>query len=309
MIIGLWMLFCKQWRILLKMRLPTGLALVALIVFPWFYLVQKQNPEFLHYFFVVQQWQRFLTSHFNNQEGVWFYPAIIFLGFLPWSIFIFTAVYQAFKKIKNKTNVIHAIPFLLIWFFSILIFFSIPHSKLLGYILPTFPPMAILLAIHINALWGKSPNVFSKIFISLFILTVLSETILITTLTKEMNKYSSKPIAEKIEPFLTKDTTIVTIYHNYNDINFYTGFPIYIFSNWDDPTIMQKDSWKTSYLYAAQHRPDQAKYLLSSSKLQQLWNNHDPVIVIIESKILYAFPYKTYHAIAKTDRFTALSNV
>lgn len=53
MIIGLWIVFSNRWHVILKMRLVSGLLLFGVLVAPWFALVQKQNPEFLYYFFLL----------------------------------------------------------------------------------------------------------------------------------------------------------------------------------------------------------------------------------------------------------------
>lgn len=308
MVIGLWILFCNQWRILLKMRLLTGIILILAIIFPWFYLVQKQNPEFFHYFFIVQQWQRYLTQNFNSQHGLWFYPTFIILGLMPWGILIFNTIYKAFKDIRQKSTNAKLLTFLLVWFFSILVFFSIPSSKLVGYILPVLPPMAILLAIQINILWTKNPLRVKKIFITLVALTVIVEATLMLTMTTQMNKHSTKPIVEKIQPLLHKNIKLVTYYHNYYDLGFYTGQPIYIVANWDKPNLINEDNWKSRYLYATVHHSDEAKYLLSEAAFKKAWNSKSPVVVIIKSSRLQRLMAYRYYVIAEAGGYTAVSN-
>ena len=308
MVIGLWILCCNQWRVILKMRLITGLILIAVIIFPWFYLVQKQNPEFFHYFFVIQQWQRYLTQNFNSQHGLWFYPTFIILGLMPWGIFIFNSICQTLKDIWHKTENAKLYAFLLIWFFSILIFFSIPSSKLVGYILPVLPPMAILLAIQINKLWEKYPSRMQKIFITLVVLTVIVEVTLMLTMTTQMNKHSTKPIALKIQPLLDKNIQLVTYSHNYYDLSFYTGQPVYIVANWDKPNLIDEDNWKSRFLYAAVHHPNEAKYLLSEAAFKKFWNSKQSIVVIIRSSRLKKFKAYQYYVIAEAGGYTAVSN-
>jgi 4-amino-4-deoxy-L-arabinose transferase-like glycosyltransferase len=138
MVIGLWILFTNQWFLVRQMRILTGLGLIVLITLPWFIVVEYYNPGFSYYFFYIQQFLRFLTANFNNIEPFWFYIPVVLVGMLPWTPFL----YQAIKQyIKNK-NVIST--FLIIWALAIFIFFSIPHSKLIGYIIPVIPPLAML---------------------------------------------------------------------------------------------------------------------------------------------------------------------
>src|SRR6185312_4499559 len=44
LIIGIWILWQKQWQVLRSMYLWSGLLLVILIASPWYILVQKANP-------------------------------------------------------------------------------------------------------------------------------------------------------------------------------------------------------------------------------------------------------------------------
>lgn len=138
MIIGLWIAITNQWFLVRQMKILQGLALFLLITLPWFVAVAYKNEGFLHYFFYVQQFLRFLTASFNNIEPWWFYFPIVIVGFTPWFSFLYTAA-RNYEGRKNSSST-----FFIIWFAVVLVFFSIPHSKLLGYILPAIPPLAIL---------------------------------------------------------------------------------------------------------------------------------------------------------------------
>jgi|GEM_PF-451569 len=149
MIIGLWMIVFNQWKWLTKMWLIRGLVLFALIVTPWFYLVTKHNPTFLHYYFIDQQVIRFLSHSFNNIQPAWFYCYIIALGAIPWSFFSLQALYYHFKQLIQSKGSRYINGYFMIWLFAVFTFFSIPHSKLVGYILPALPPLAILVSTYL----------------------------------------------------------------------------------------------------------------------------------------------------------------
>ena len=139
-IIGTWIVFTRRWHVIKQMRLCTGLLLVIAINLPWFYAVQRANPDFFHYFFVVQHFERFLTANFNSQSPVWFYLPVILLGVFPWTFLVITSSISAIKSTKCNANIL----FLLLWIGWVFIFFSIPKSKLIGYILPIFPALIVL---------------------------------------------------------------------------------------------------------------------------------------------------------------------
>lgn len=163
-IIGLYILCFNQWALLKRMMLLPGLLLIAVISLPWFILVSHANSDFLHYFFYIQHFQRFIGTTFNNQAPFWFYIPVILIGFWPWSLWLFSAIVHGFKQsFIQKFRRIDG--FLLLWSLVVFIFFSIPHSKTIGYILPLFPPLALLLARYL----GQSHGIPSKITVYIWL--------------------------------------------------------------------------------------------------------------------------------------------
>lgn len=178
MIIGCWILLSNKWSILKNMHLILGLSFFILLSLPWYVLVQKANPEFLHFFFVTQQVTRFLTkADFNNKAAWWFYFPIVLAGIFPWCVFIFQAITQHVKQIFANPMEHAATLFLVLWVAIIFTFFSIPKSKTVGYILPIFPPIALLLGSYLDQVWNlntKAINLARKIFIILCLLLSIS---------------------------------------------------------------------------------------------------------------------------------------
>jgi len=155
-IIGSWIVLSGQWRILKNLPLIRGILLFTTITLPWYLLAQQANPEFFHFFFVTQQVTRFLSAaDFNNKTAFWFYFPIVFAGFLPWSAFVIQAIVNSVTKLC-KTPRAHLVElFLLLWLCIIFTFFSIPHSKTVGYILPIFPALALLTGHFLDQYWDN----------------------------------------------------------------------------------------------------------------------------------------------------------
>ncbi|VVC75706.1 Undecaprenyl phosphate-alpha-4-amino-4-deoxy-L-arabinose arabinosyl transferase [Aquicella siphonis] len=157
MITCAWIILLSRWRILLNMHLIKGLFLFALIVLPWYVLAQQANPEFLHFFFVTQQVSRFLSAgEFNNPTPFWFYMPIVLAGFYPWTGFLFQSLGDAFQKIRADRHEHLSELYLLLWVAVIFIFFSIPRSKTITYILPIFPALAMLTGRYLSQYWDKA---------------------------------------------------------------------------------------------------------------------------------------------------------
>lgn len=145
MIIGTWVLFLNQWRILKEICLPSGIVIFLLVVLPWHILVQWHNPEFFRFYFIEQQFLRYFTDTAGRYQPGWFFFVVLAVGFLPWFIFLPQALLYNFKQWRKNLQD-QLTPFLLLWTGLIFVFFSISQSKLIPYIIPIFSPLAILVA-------------------------------------------------------------------------------------------------------------------------------------------------------------------
>lgn len=124
-----------------------GPALFLLMTCPWLILVCKKNPDFFHFFFIYEHFERFLTATHDRSGPWWYFIPIIFGGFFPATLLLFN------KKIKilfpenlnlKNLNLKNSNLFLIIWSITFFVFFSISKSKLPPYVLPILPALAIL---------------------------------------------------------------------------------------------------------------------------------------------------------------------
>ncbi len=152
MILLPWLLAAGYWRRIPALLHPYGILLFAVIVTPWLYLVEQKYPNFTHYFFIEQQFDRFSSGGFNNVQPWPFYLVCLLVSFLPWLLLTgkrFT--WKPAGELLNKN-----IFMLLVWWaVSVTVFFSIPPSKLGGYILPAVAPIAIYLACVLHHAFSK----------------------------------------------------------------------------------------------------------------------------------------------------------
>ena len=154
MVIALYLIFSRRLSALRDLDLPLGIALFLLIVAPWHYLVEVRNPGYLRYFFWQENIERYLTPHFNRR-GAWYYFLIVAaVGFFPWTLNIPAVVKQAWQRRHDNT-----VLFVSLWAVLPLIFFSFSSAKLPHYILPIFPPLAILTGLAIErAIAAQEPG-------------------------------------------------------------------------------------------------------------------------------------------------------
>ncbi len=142
----LWLLLLGQWKRLRPFYLPTGGLLFLVIAAPWHLLANARNPGWAHFYFVYEQWQRFFTTAGHGRYGPWWYfiPAVS-LGLFPWVGFLWPALRDGLGGGWARREESAAAWFLAIWAGFIFLFFSKSQSKLYPYILPVFPPLAVLI--------------------------------------------------------------------------------------------------------------------------------------------------------------------
>jgi hypothetical protein len=132
--------------------------LFLLIAAPWFILVARRNPEFNHFFWYDQHIGRFLGGTDSNAhvEGLAYYFKLLPLIFFPWSLFLPAALIGAWQaRHAPESSRRRSAIFLLCGAGFILLFFSASSGKLLTYILPLVPLVALLLAAYFDGLFAR----------------------------------------------------------------------------------------------------------------------------------------------------------
>lgn len=165
--IGLYLIFCGEWVALKKMRWISGLAWGFLIAAPWFFAVQARNPEYFKAFWIDQNFGRFMgklaeQDHANGPFYFWeWMPGLLF----PWTFFAIPALFAAWKLVfpprsQPRSEKSRAALFLVCGALVPPLFFSLSSSKLVTYIFPVVPLMAIALGAYFNWLLQreKSPR-------------------------------------------------------------------------------------------------------------------------------------------------------
>ena len=144
LIIGSWIALTGEWKMLKAFYLRSGVVLFAAIALPWHVAVSTINPEFVDFYFVREHFQRFLFKN-GPLDHPWTYVPVLLIGLFPWTAFLYQAIrYNLFRLWRPRHGNREAM-FLALWAGWVLLFFSISSSKVIPYILPMFPPLAILL--------------------------------------------------------------------------------------------------------------------------------------------------------------------
>ncbi|MDB5807415.1 MAG: glycosyl transferase family 39 [Betaproteobacteria bacterium] len=136
-------LICGDFAAWKKLQIGRGLLVLLLITAPWFVWVSMVNPDFAHFFFIHEHWDRFVNPG-HKRTGVWYYfIPILLAGMLPWTLLMFSSLATAWRR--EPVEGFQTRRFLLVWCVLVFVFFSVSESKLPSYILPIFPALALLM--------------------------------------------------------------------------------------------------------------------------------------------------------------------
>jgi len=155
MVIGVWIFLLGEWRMLKTLYIPSGLALFLLIAAPWHIMVDMANPEFFQFYFIHEHFQRFLTKVHGRYKPFWYFIPIVLLGLFPWSAFLLQAIKHSVPSTWRERHEHRDALFFLLWAGLVFLFFSASSSKLAPYILPVFPPLALLIGRYLAAAWDS----------------------------------------------------------------------------------------------------------------------------------------------------------
>jgi 4-amino-4-deoxy-L-arabinose transferase-like glycosyltransferase len=148
--IGLWAITTGSWTGAFSFVHPVAIISFCIISLPWYILCAIRNPDFLRVFILEHNFNRYLTPAFQHPQPIWFFPIIVVLGILPWSGFLWELGKDSLRSIREQAWRNSSEVFLACWVVFPVLFFSFSKSKLPGYILPSFPPLALLLALFLS---------------------------------------------------------------------------------------------------------------------------------------------------------------
>jgi 4-amino-4-deoxy-L-arabinose transferase-like glycosyltransferase len=138
---SLWTRDFSAWR---RLQLRLGLPLFLAVAVPWHWLAARRDGDFLQFYFVHEHVARYLTPIAQRVEPWWFFIAVLAAGSAPWTLSVVRVVAGGWRR--ERAAGFDTRSFLWIWVVFVVVFFSLSDSKLMPYILPVMPPLALLIA-------------------------------------------------------------------------------------------------------------------------------------------------------------------
>ncbi|MDR1510843.1 MAG: glycosyltransferase family 39 protein [Synergistaceae bacterium] len=135
-----YIILTRRWSLFARVIYWPGVILFLVLTVPWFWAVCRANSDFFYFFFVQEHFLRYTTRMHGRYQPFWFFVPMLIFGLVPWAGLLPGITLGVAEKAKERRAGI----FLGLWFAVPFIFFSLSDSKLIPYILPCLPPLAIL---------------------------------------------------------------------------------------------------------------------------------------------------------------------
>jgi 4-amino-4-deoxy-L-arabinose transferase-like glycosyltransferase len=169
--LSIWIVWRKKIGLVLR-SFPwvTGTLLCIAITLPWYMAAESRNPGFLRYFFIGENFKRFMVSGWKGDRygivhnrpfgSIWLYATIV--GF-PWILLSFGAFRWLKKRhsifgnpVDNEWN--DAFTYAVLWFLSPVLLFTFARNILITYMLPGVPGFAMATCLLLNRCLRISDN-------------------------------------------------------------------------------------------------------------------------------------------------------
>jgi len=151
LVIFFYLLLSRQWSVLRRIHLLPGILLFLAIALPWYLQAEARHEGYLRYYFWEEHFGRFSSNDFERNQPWYYFIPVGLIGFLPWTLLI-----PSFIRKRRRTTFDDKTLFMVLWVVLPFLFFSASKSKLPHYILPIFPPLAVLTAVQLVHLYRDS---------------------------------------------------------------------------------------------------------------------------------------------------------
>jgi 4-amino-4-deoxy-L-arabinose transferase-like glycosyltransferase len=264
LVVGAWMVLLRRWRVLGALLWWPGALIFLLLAAPWFVAMQWRFAGFLDYFFVVQHFKRFAAGGFNNVQPFWFFPAVLLLFSLPWLPWLTRPFRHGFLSDAEREPERSPIRLLLVvWVVVVVAFFSLPRSKLLGYVLPAVPPLAMLMADGFVMALGTPPARARRLWqAGVAVAVVLSVGVVAALAIHPLR--SSRDFASVLRQQRAAHEPVLMLGNYFFDLPFYARLdgPVFVVDDWSGDDTGRRDNWRKELADASRFAAPGAKAAL-----------------------------------------------
>jgi len=145
-----WALLSRRLSIVPRLFSPGPLILFLALVLPWHLAIARRDKEWFDFYVVGEHFRRYFeTGHRRSANPLIFVWALL-LGLLPWTPYLGRLAGAFPSARRGEWRERGAEAFLQVFWILVLLFFTASRSKLVPYILPVWPAVAVLVALGLE---------------------------------------------------------------------------------------------------------------------------------------------------------------
>jgi 4-amino-4-deoxy-L-arabinose transferase len=154
----------------------------VLVALPWCLMIYAREKDFWHYFFWTEHIHRLVSGNGGQHpQPFWFFIPCILGGAFPWTALLPAAI-SGLKGTRFKDPLFR---YAICWLLLPFLLLSASRGKLMTYILPCFPPLAVIMGMALLQYFAAGKNkaftvavkILLVIMITLVIALILTQTI------------------------------------------------------------------------------------------------------------------------------------
>lgn len=172
-VLVIYTLISRDWALWKRLHIASGLIVMLAVTVPWFAAVMARNPSFFDFFFINEHFNRFLKPDHHRPGALWYFVPVLIVGFLPWLSMIPRTI-SASRAVPRQANGFRPVLMITVWTVFIFCFFSISHSKLISYVLPIAPSIALLFGLGLAGMSRESLRKHLIVSAVLFVATIVT---------------------------------------------------------------------------------------------------------------------------------------
>jgi len=209
-IVGLYLLLTGSLGQLRHMKLFSGGLLFTALAAPWYLMMYHvHGMEFINTFLGFHNVTRFLQPEHPEGTLWYFYIPVLVIGFFPWTTFMLQAFLTGRQAVGNERN---QLLFLGLWASVVFLFFTMSQTKLVSYILPMYPPLALLVGWYFDKAWTEKRSSVLKWSAAIFAIVVL---VLEVGLYFARNELAAQPVLLAVMAAILLLLAILVVWQSY----------------------------------------------------------------------------------------------
>ena len=254
LVVLIWLVVSRQARTILRLLSPLGVLVFLLVAAPWFVAVQQQYPGFAHYFFIYQHFQRFTNTGFNNAQPWWFFIVAVPVLTLPWSLWMTRARVRGAAEDRPDRRAWRQLMW--VWLVTVIVFFSLPESKPVGYAMPVLFPLAALIAEPALAAWRSGRTAARRLALASAAGAVA---ICLGAIFWAGTRYDrdNTALGRALHDLRAPGDPVVFVDEYFFDLPLHARLaePVPVIADWREEKFAQRDNWRRELAEAVQFAP------------------------------------------------------